>query len=71
MASLASRTSEVLVDNYTLDEEGVLKSATNLAVNLDQLEVDVLPVEVGNGQHGVDGDLCELVVGLGNNLRSE
>lgn len=62
---------EVLVDNDTLDEEGILKRASNLAVNLDQLEIDIFSLEVGNGEDSVDGDVGKLFVGLGNDLASQ
>lgn len=62
---------EVLVDNDTLDQDGILESTTDLAVDLDQLEVDVLALQVGDRQDGVDGHVGELVVCLGHNLTSQ
>ena len=60
------RVREVLVHNNTVDEQRVLEGSTDLSINLDQLEIDILALEVGNRQHSIDGDLGELVVGLGN-----
>lgn len=39
---------EVLVDNDTLDQDGILEGTTDLAVDLDQLKVDVLALQVGD-----------------------
>ena len=48
---------EVLVDDDALDQHGVLHPTTDLALDLDELEVDVLALDVGHRQHGVDGNL--------------
>ena len=39
---------EVLVDDDALDEDGVLKGAADLAVNLDQLKVNILALKIGD-----------------------
>lgn len=62
---------EILVDDDALDEDGVLERAADLAVDLDQLKVDVLALEIRNGQHGVDGNVGKLVVRLGDNLAAQ
>ena len=62
---------EVLVHDDTLDQDAVLQGAANLAVHLDQFEVDVFPLEIGDGEDGVDGDVGELVVGLGDDLAAQ
>ena len=62
---------EVLVYYDTLDQQCVLHRTTDLAVHLDQLKVDILALEVGDGENGVDGDLGELVVCLGDDLRPQ
>lgn len=65
------RVGEILVDDDALDEEGVLERAADLAVDLDELKVDVLALEVSNRQNSIDGDLGELVVRLGDNLAAQ
>jgi hypothetical protein len=60
------RVRHVLVDHDTLDELGVLKRTADFAIYLDQLEIDVLAFEVGDGEDGVNGDLSELFVRDGN-----
>lgn len=62
---------EVLVDDDSLDQKRVLQRPAHLAVDLDQLEVDVFSLEVGDRHDGVDGDLCELVMCLGNDLAAQ
>jgi hypothetical protein len=57
------RVRHVLVDDDTLDERRVFEGTSDLAVDLDQLEVDVPTFEVGYREDGVDGDLGELFVG--------
>lgn len=52
----------VLVDDDTLDERRVFEGTSDLAVDLDQLEIDVPTCEVGYREDGVDGDLGELFV---------
>ena len=42
---------EILVDNETLNELGVLDGATKFANDLDQIKVHILALEVGNGEH--------------------
>lgn len=51
----------VLVDHHTVHECRVLERATHLAVDLDQLKVDVAAVQVGDAQHRVDRDARKLV----------
>lgn len=55
---------EILVDNDTLDEKRILESTANLSVDLDQFEVDIFALEIGNGEYGIDGNLSKLVVGF-------
>lgn len=60
---------EVLVHNNTADKQRVLERTTDLAIDLDQLEVDVLALKVSNREHGINSDLGELVVGLGDTMK--
>ena len=50
------RVRKVLVDDDALDEHGVLHPAAHFALDLDQLKVDVLSLDVGNREDGVDCD---------------
>lgn len=59
---------EVLIHDHTLDEKRVLQGTADLPINLDQLEIDILALEVGDGENGIDGDLGELVMRLGNTV---
>jgi len=62
---------KVLVDNDTVDNVRVLEGTTDLAVDLDELKVDVAALEVGNGKDGIDGNVGKLVVGNRDNLGAE
>jgi hypothetical protein len=57
---------EVLVDNDTLDEQRVLEGTSDLAVHLNQLEVNILALEIGNRENSIHSNLSELVVRLGD-----
>lgn len=60
------RMREVLVDNDTLDEQRVLEGTSDLAVHLNQLEVNILALEIGNRENSIHSNLSELVVRLGD-----
>lgn len=60
---------EILVDDNTLHEQRILKRTSDLAVHLDQFEVDVLALKVRNREHGIDSNLGELVVRLGDTVK--
>jgi len=62
---------EVLVDDDTLDELGGLNGTTGLGDDLDQIEVDVLTVKVGNVEHGLDSKVCEVILALADDLGAE
>lgn len=62
---------EVLVYYDALDEQCVLERSSDLAIHLDQLEVDVLALEICNGENGIDGDVGKLVVRLGDDLGAQ
>lgn len=62
---------EVLVDNDTLDEKGILQSATDLSIHLDELKVDVLAFEIGDREDSVHGDVRKLIVRLGHDLAAQ
>ena len=60
------RVREILVDNHTIDEERVLESTSDLTVDLDQLKVNILTLQISNGENSIDSNLSKLVVRLGN-----
>lgn len=60
------RVGEVLVDDDALDEEGVFEGTAEFAVDFDEFEVNVLALEVGDGEDGVDCHFGELFVRLGD-----
>jgi len=56
----------ILIDDDSLNEHGVLERSSNSSIDLDELEINVLSLEVGNRDDGVDGDLSEFDVGFGD-----
>lgn len=56
------RMRHIFVDEYTLDECGISERAADFAIDLDQVEGDVLAVEVSNLQNSVYSNLCKLLV---------
>lgn len=65
------RVGEVFVDDDTLNKEGVLERASNLAIDLDKLEVDIPPLKIGHGHDCINSNLGELIMCLGHNLRAK
>lgn len=59
---------EILVDDNTIYEQRVLEGTTDFAIHLDQFEVNVPALQIRNRQHGIHGDLGELVMRLGNTV---
>lgn len=57
---------EVLVDDNSLDKNSVGQRTSNLAINLDQLEINVLALQVGNLENSIHSDPGILVVALGD-----
>ena len=55
---------EVLVDNNSLDKEGILESSSDLSINLDQLEIDISPVDICDRENGVYRNLGKLRTGF-------
>ena len=60
------RVRHVLVDDDSLNESGVLEGSSDLSINLDELEIDIATLEIGDREHGVDSNLGELDMCLGN-----
>mmetsp|Transcript_54763 Transcript_54763/g.91024 ORF Transcript_54763/g.91024 Transcript_54763/m.91024 type:complete len:479 (-) Transcript_54763:379-1815(-) len=65
------RVTELLSDDDSLDEAGVLHGSSGLSLELDQVEVDVLALEVSNEQHGLCGNLSEALLASAHNLGAE
>lgn len=70
-ALLHLRVREILINDDSLNESCVLDASSSLSDHLDQVEVDIFSLEVSNGKHGIDSNLCELILALGNNFRSK
>lgn len=62
---------EVLINDNTFNEFGVLDGTTGLGNDLDEIEVDVSTFDIGNGEHGFEGKVREVVLALGDDLGSE
>jgi hypothetical protein len=62
---------EVLVNDNTFDELGVLDGTAGLGDDLDEIEVDVSTFDIGNREHGSEGEVGEVVLALGDDLGSE
>jgi hypothetical protein len=62
---------EVLVKDDTLDELTVLESTTGLGDDLDEVEVNVLSLEIGDMEHGLKGQVGVVSLALGDNLGSK
>lgn len=56
------RMRKVLIHDHTLHKKRVFEGSSNLAVDLDQLEINILPLEIRNRQDSIDSDLGELVM---------
>ena len=56
------RMRHVFVDEHALDELRVCKRTADFAIDFDEIEPDVFAFQIGDLQHRVDGDLCELLV---------
>lgn len=52
----------VLVDDDTLDEGSVFERTSDLAVDLDELKIDIAALEVGNREDRFNSDGSEFVV---------
>eukprot|EP00962_Isochrysis_galbana_P018199 scaffold5240_cov116-Isochrysis_galbana.AAC.7 len=65
------RMRHVLVDHDAAHQLGVLERAADLAVHLDQIQVDVFPLKIGHGHHRVHRDLAHLAVGAVDDLGAE
>lgn len=65
------RMREVLVDDNSLNELGVFDTATSLGNNLNQIKVNILSLNVGDVEHGFDGEVGKVVLALGDDLGAE
>lgn len=62
---------ELFVHDHTLDELGILQLSSNFALYLDELEVDIFPLHVCNGQDSIDSNFCHLSVTAVNPVGSK
>ena len=53
---------EILVDNNTLDEGCIFERTSDFTIDLDELEIDVFTVKVGDGEDSVDGNIGKFVM---------
>lgn len=60
------RVRHVLINDNSLDQEGIRKGTSNFAFDLDEFEVDVFSFEICNRQDRIHSDLGELIVALRN-----
>jgi hypothetical protein len=65
------RVGEVLVNQDTVDELGILHTATGLTLYLDQIKVDILSGEISNIQHSLNSNFSQFLLILADNLRSQ
>jgi len=63
--------SEVLVNNDTFNEAGVLNGSTGLGENLDEVEVDIAALEVSNVQNSLHGQVGKVILALADDLGAE
>ena len=62
---------ELLVNNDTVNERRIFDATTSLGHNFDQFKVDITTLKIGNVEDSSDGQICEVILALGNNLRAE
>ena len=52
------RVREVLVNQDAFDELGVFNTASSFLLDLDQVQIDILPLQVSDCEHCLHCDLC-------------
>ncbi|RUS27387.1 hypothetical protein BC938DRAFT_483324 [Jimgerdemannia flammicorona] len=62
--ALHLRMRDVLIDDHTMNKDGVVHGAAHLAIDLDEFEVDLFAFEVGDGEDCIDCKLGELGMGF-------
>lgn len=62
---------ELLVDDDTFNERRVLDGTTGLGDDLDQVEVNISTLDIGDVEDGLEGEISEVILALRDNLRSE
>mmetsp|Transcript_9052 Transcript_9052/g.15310 ORF Transcript_9052/g.15310 Transcript_9052/m.15310 type:complete len:364 (+) Transcript_9052:294-1385(+) len=65
------RVAELLVDHDAVDQLRLLQAATRLAFHLNHIEVNILRLKVGHGEHRVHSDLCHLALVHIDNLGAQ
>jgi len=62
---------EIFIEDDTFNEVTVFNGSSGLGNNLDEVEVDILSVEISNGEDGSESQVSELVLALRYDLGSE
>jgi hypothetical protein len=62
---------EVLVDDDSFDHSSVFEGASRLGNDLDEIEVDVLSLQIGNMKYRLHGDVGVKVLALAHDLGAE
>jgi hypothetical protein len=62
---------EIFIEDDSFDKVTVFNGSSGLGNNLDEVEVDILSVEVSNGEDGSESQVSELVLALRYDLGSE
>ena len=65
------RVREILIDNNTSDECGILQGPAGLSNHLNVIEVNVSALEVGHGEHRLHCDISHVVLALAHNLGAQ
>jgi hypothetical protein len=62
---------EIFINNDTFDKLGVFNGSTSLSNDFDEVEVDVFALKIGNVKYCSYCKVCEVVLALTDNFRSE
>jgi hypothetical protein len=62
---------EFLIDDDTFNERRVFDGTTGLGNDLDQVEVNISTIDIGDMEDGLEGEISEMILALRDNLRSE
>ena len=65
------RVGELLVDDDALDEAGVLDGAASLGNDLDQVEVDITTIQIGDVEDGAHSEVSVVLLALADDLGAE
>ena len=62
------RMRELLIDEDSLDQLGLLERPSSLTDDLNQLQIDLLSVHIGHRENGIDCHLGEMILATGDNF---